>query len=341
MAATGAMLIFLIQNRVFRATRGGMAMIYLLALNLILLLIRVTSTYPIGTSTRFLGADDANFNNVAWTLLISLFLQMAFMAIAIGRRRRTDFLILRRKIRFAATAQSLAIERKEVAKLAAERFSLLKMLTHEVRQPLNNAQAALQSMLDDLARHKDASPSLDKAVRRAQKTLGSIALSVSNSIVGASLIHQNRPVALEMTDLCAVAHLALLDATPDERKLIEIHFDQDVIYANADPIILRLAIRNLVENALKYSPPASPIQFGVRVDEQNLATIISVRNTLTDPVLLEGDIFAKETRGADSSYEGSGLGLYIVREVAKIHQGTLDYWIDGGDQVTFSLSIPS
>lgn len=341
MTATAAMLIFLMQNRTFRATRGGIAMIYLLALNLLLLVIRVTSTYPIGSATRFLGKDDANFNNVAWTLLISLLLQIAFMGIVIGRRRRMDFLILRRKIRLSAIAESLAVERKEVAKLAAERFSLLQMLTHEVRQPLNNAQAALQSMLDELSRQAVSYPALDSTLRRTQKTMGAIALSVSNSIVGASLIHRNRDSNLEMTDICAVAHLALFDITPEDRVVINVHFDQEVIYANADPIILRLAIRNLLENAVKYSPAGSPIHFAVTIDEAQLCTVIQVRNTLVDSAMLEGDIFNRNTRGADSSYDGSGLGLYIVKEVAKIHHGTLNYEIDNGSHVTFRLAIPS
>ncbi len=56
--------------------------------------------------------------------------------------------------------------------------------------------------------------------------------------------------------------------------------------------------------------------------------------------MLEGDIFARNKRGVDSRYNGDGLGLFIVKEVAEMHGGMLDHKITG-DQVTFQLEIPA
>jgi signal transduction histidine kinase len=56
--------------------------------------------------------------------------------------------------------------------------------------------------------------------------------------------------------------------------------------------------------------------------------------------MLDGDLFARNTRGADRRYGGDGLGLFIVNEVAKMHGGLLHFDI-AGDKVTFRLEIPA
>jgi hypothetical protein len=56
------------------------------------------------------------------------------------------------------------------------------------------------------------------------------------------------------------------------------HLERPLIYADAAPIILRLAIRNLLQKALKYSPSGSPILFEMVTDEEKLALVIRVIN---------------------------------------------------------------
>jgi signal transduction histidine kinase len=55
--------------------------------------------------------------------------------------------------------------------------------------------------------------------------------------------------------------------------------EQPLIYADAAAIILRLAIRNFLENVLKYSPSGSPILFEMVTDEEKLPLVIRVTNT--------------------------------------------------------------
>lgn len=50
---------------------------------------------------------------------------------------------------------------------------------------------------------------------------------------------------------------------------------------------------------------------------------------------------SRNKRGVDRLYEGSGLGLYIVRAVADLHHGDVSYHLVNGNQVAFELSIPA
>jgi signal transduction histidine kinase len=76
-------------------------------------------------------------------------------------------------------------------------------------------------------------------------------------------------------------------------------------------------------------------------DEKKLALVIRVTNKINDQSTLSADIFERNKRGGDSLHEGSGLGLYIVREVAELHKGDVSYHLVDGNQVAFELTIPA
>lgn len=266
---------------------------------------------------------------------------MAFIGLITGRQARENFFKLRKSVRIQQVISQSKINEKLSAALAEERYHLLKMLTHEVRQPLNTAQATLDTISYQLGQEQTEPEHIQQTVMRAQSTINSVVLSISNSILGATLITQGRPSQLQSIDLCDVSQLALTDIEPSQRSRIHQKFEQPVIYIDADPIILRLAIRNLLENALKYSPSGTPVLFELVTDEEKLALVIRVTNKLNEKSTLNADIFERNKRGVDSRYEGSGLGLYIVRAVAEMHKGDVSYHLVNGNQVAFELSMPA
>jgi signal transduction histidine kinase len=298
------------------------------------------TSYPIGSQTRFIPTDGASPDHIIITAVLSFFFHMAFIGLIIGRQARENNFKSRKAARIQQAVEHSKTKEKASAALAEERYDLLKLLTHEVRQPLNTAQAALDKIGQELHREQTAPDYIQQTLIKAQSTINSVELSISNSILGATLIAQGRPSQLHSIDLCDVAQLALFDLDPSQRSRIQKRFEQPVIFAEADPIILRLAIRNLLENALNYSPSDKPIFFEIVTNEEKLVLVIRVTNNLNDQSTLSADIFERNKRGVDSRHEGSGLGLYIVREVAKLHKGDVSYHLVNGDQVAFELAIP-
>lgn len=335
-----AALLYLKANRAWLGLRPAKLTQVVLWLSIIAFVSRIPEAYPIGSQTRFVGEGSDQSLNLFMVCAFSFLLQISFLGLIVSRQLRDQLLSARRASRIHVHAIAMREKQRESAALADERFHLLKMLTHEVRQPLNTAQAALQSVIDEVGRNDATSKETHPAIDRALVTLNSIALSISNSILGATLIAKGRVAQFQMIDLCAVSQLSLLDINPSDRKRIVYDFAQDVIFAEADPIVLRLAIRNLLENALKYSPAGTAVHFEIRIDEEEMSAIFRVINEVTDPASLKGDIFERDKRGVDSRYEGFGLGLYIVREVAAIHRGHLQYNIIDSGGVAFELHIP-
>jgi signal transduction histidine kinase len=97
------------------------------------------------------------------------------------------------------------------------------------------------------------------------------------------------------------------------------------------------AIRNLLENALKYTPKASPIT----VSLNNTTVKISDKGTGVAPADKE-KIFGKFSRPDRQRGQGAGLGLFIVSRIMQIHGGSVsvDNAPDGGAVFTLSFPIP-
>ena len=340
MSATLACLFYMYANKMWVGLRPVFFTAAVLVSSLFGFVYLLLNAYPIGSNTRFAGTGTGPATHLILLCVFMFLFHMAFIGLTVARQNREQFLQLRRLNRIQAVAERSMYKEQQSAALAEERNQLLKMLTHEVRQPLNTAQAALQIVVEQLGRARTARVSVQQNVVKAQSTLNAIVLSISNSILGATMITEGRPIQLRVTDLCEVAQLALTDLNPLQSGRIQPSFEEPAIFAEADPIILRLAIRNLLDNALKYSPPDTPILFELAIDEEKMALVIRVTNELVNPLTLNADIFQLNKRGVDSTYEGSGLGLYIVKKVAKMHNGDLDYHIVNENQVVFELTIP-
>ncbi len=331
-------ILYLKGNRAWLGLRPAILTEAVLWLSIAAFASRIAIAYPFGDVTRF--ADTSSPLNQLLLAFFQFMLQISFLGLIVSRQLREQQFRARRAGRVSLQSIAMRQKQSETASIAEERFQLLKMLTHEVRQPLNTAQAALQSVIEEVGHGNTKPDQVRPVLDRALVTLNSIALSISNSILGATLITKGRTAQFQMIDLCSISQMALLDINPADRARIEHRFAQEVIFAEADPIVLRLAIRNLLENALKYSPAKSKVLFQLQVDEDEMGAIFTITNEVANLSTLDGDIFGLEKRGADSRYEGFGLGLYIVKEVAVMHRGHLDYTIADDKNVTFALHLP-
>lgn len=98
------------------------------------------------------------------------------------------------------------------------------------------------------------------------------------------------------------------------------------------------AFANLVGNAIKHGDPDKNIEINAFIDEGQF--IFSVTNDLIFPQHVSdlSNLFEPFTRGANS--KGLGLGLFIAREIAKLHKGTITVHLDNS-KITFKLLIPA
>jgi len=88
-----------------------------------------------------------------------------------------------------------------------------------------------------------------------------------------------------------------------------------------DPKLLFHAFSNLISNAIKYSPPGSPIEVVARVEQSWL--VVQVRDRgIGIPARDRERLFERYFRGSNAtSIAGTGVGLHLVAMVVSLHQG--------------------
>ncbi|MEJ7810262.1 MAG: heavy metal sensor histidine kinase [Gemmatimonadaceae bacterium] len=142
-------------------------------------------------------------------------------------------------------------------------------------------------------------------------------------------------------ELASVAEF--MDALASDRAVTIAVDVPDALYVEADRVLLRRALVNLVTNAIRHTPAGGRVALEARPDDA--AAVVRVRDTgvgISPEVLPR--VFDRHFRGppacTDRS-EGAGLGLSIVRGVMTLHGGTAEVESEGGRGTCVTLRFPA
>ena len=114
-------------------------------------------------------------------------------------------------------------------------------------------------------------------------------------------------------------------------------------HVNGDPNLLQIVVTNLINNAIKYGMPETPITVRLTEDEKNYIVSVSNQGVGISKEDIEQRLFKKFNRMRQKGTEGvkgSGLGLYICKKIVEKHQGKI--WVESkvGESATFYFTIP-
>jgi CheY-like chemotaxis protein len=124
----------------------------------------------------------------------------------------------------------------------------------------------------------------------------------------------------------------------------EVRREGEPVHVNADPARLEQVVNNLLDNALKYTPPGGRVTISTgRVDD---VAVLQVRDTgqgiRTDLLGRVFDLFVQEPQSLDRSRGGLGLGLALVRRLVELHGGGVAAWSAGpGQGSEFTVRLPA
>lgn len=221
-----------------------------------------------------------------------------------------------------------------------ERDELLRLLAHEVRQPLNNAMAALHATHRALGTQGIDPEVAGQRVRRAESVLGQITGTLDNTLAATALLASPDRVEPRDVDIDTVTALSIGDLALGLRSRVQVHRVSQVRTATMDAGLMRLALRNLLSNAGTYSPPGAPVVLRVTDSDEPLGLVFAVidQGPGVSPELA-ATLFQRGVRGRRDG-GGHGLGLYVVRRVAELHGGSVDVGPNPGGGAIFRLTLP-
>ncbi len=216
------------------------------------------------------------------------------------------------EIRPLAAAMNDLLARLSAARQREQAF--LGDAAHELRTPLTALRLQLDALLvaaDDAERSRAAEAlraGLDRAARLVEQLL---TLSRQDSAPPA----QVQPVALD-----ALARQVIQELIPlaDARRIDLGLAQSSPIEVNGDADALRALLRNLVDNAIRYTPQGGRVDVAVFEDDARPALRVCDTGRGIAPEERER-VFERFYRPAGSDGVGSGLGLAIVRKIAQAH----------------------
>jgi two-component system, OmpR family, sensor histidine kinase KdpD len=230
--------------------------------------------------------------------------------------------------------------RAEAARQSEEfKSTLLDGLAHEFKTPLTSIKAATTSLLtagiSDPAQWYELLSIIDEEAGRLSR-LVTEALHLARIEAGKIQLNKQPYSVRRLIENTLKGRESELDD-----RSIQLSIAEDLPDIPMDANLMELALRQLLDNAIKYSPPASVIRITAEITGN--AVSIGIRNR--GKAFSESEqirIFEKFYRGADAQHRvaGSGLGLSISREILMAHGGNIHMESDAEQEVEFIAVLP-
>jgi two-component system sensor histidine kinase KdpD len=265
-------------------------------------------------------------------------------------RRFEDPTLLQQLDTFAGQA-ALALERaqladraqKEEVEVEAERLrtSLLSSLSHDMRTPLGAITGAASSLLDQSggnvlteSARRELLQSILHEANRMNRLIGNLLDMIR--VESGALQVQKEWEPLE--EPLGVALIRLQDRLRDHP--VQVHLPPDLPLVPIDGVLIEQVFVNLLENAVKYTPPGTPIEISAAQVDGRVRVDVADRGPGV-PAGEEGRVFDKFYRIAGAaSVSGVGLGLTICRGIVTAHGGRI--WVEDrpGGGALFRFTLP-
>lgn len=267
----------------------------------------------------------------------------------------------RRLMEAFASQTALAIERAQLAETARQaellqqreklQTALFNSISHDLRTPLASITGILSSLLEeDTELHPAAQQELLKTAHEEAHRLNQL---VGNLLDMSRLEAGALKVSHQPSDIQDVIGAALqrLDTTLTGRE-VRVELSPNLPLVPLDFVLIVQALVNVLDNALKYSPPDTPLDISARLSGNSLEMQVADRGPGLPPEDLKR-IFDKFYRGPYTSHDlpadrqkkgdgpaGTGLGLSISSGIIEAHHGCI--WAENrpGGGLVMTLTLP-
>ncbi|WP_322800363.1 sensor histidine kinase KdpD [Thermoflexus sp.] len=255
----------------------------------------------------------------------------------------------RQRLEAFANLAALAFERAYLAEQAHQarlleerdrlQSALLSSISHNLRTPLVTILGALTALQES---DEGMAPETRRALLRTAREEAERMNRLVSNLLAVTRIEAGglrvRKEPCEVQDLLNAALERLKSRLQD--RPIDVRLPPDLPLIPMDLTLMEEALANILDNAVKYSPPGSPIEIEARLVGDRLEIDVADRGVGIPPHELERifEKFYRIPRAGESG--GLGLGLTIARSMVEAHGGTIRALNRPGGGTVFRISLP-
>ncbi|WP_026550359.1 ATP-binding protein [Arthrobacter sp. Br18] len=234
----------------------------------------------------------------------------------------------------------LADDRTEITRTEEIRNDFVANVSHELKTPVGAisllAETIHEAAEDEVAVRRFAQRMHKESARLSALVQDIIELS---RLQGADVVRSGKPVNINTVISEAVDRNKL----PAESKRIQIVVGGSVaLPVYGDPDLLMTAFRNLIDNAIRYSPEGTRVGVGLRSRDGLVQVSVTDQGAGITPEEQERifERFYRIDAARSRQTGGTGLGLSIVKHVVSNHGGEVTVWSQAGQGSTFTVRLP-
>ena len=216
---------------------------------------------------------------------------------------------------------------------------LIATLGHEMRNPLGAMRMAVRLVRD--SQERSIREHARVVLERQMDVLERLVADMLGGIAAQQGTLQLQLEPFDLTEVVAAAVESARHLTDQKRQVLEMELPDASVAVVADRMRVHQVVSNLLANAARYTPEHGTVSVCMRAERD--AATITVRDTgqgiASDDLAV---IFQPFTRGGRPREDGGiGLGLWLAREIAVRHGGSVDAHSEGlGQGATFTFHLP-
>ncbi|GAA5234282.1 histidine kinase [Verticiella sediminum] len=267
-------------------------------------------------------------------MMATMLLVMAVGVYRIRHERRTHW-----------EREQLARELRMEREASFHQRQFMGMVSHEFRTPLAVISGTLENLLAQPTEDARVRQRYDKIQRAANRLVQLTDNCLADARLSAGTLYLDTVPTPLLPLLESAASLVEVGDTHDLRITLDglpvPHGVDAGPVLPADAALLRICLSNLLDNAVKYTP-AGTIRVDVQVGDNRIVVSISDRGPGI-PAAQAEEVFERYRRGArpDAERAGSGLGLFVSRQIARAHGGELTLAANTAHGCRFDLVLPT
>jgi signal transduction histidine kinase len=239
---------------------------------------------------------------------------------------------------------------RQAHKVELAKSEFVTLASHQLRTPISAVKWFSEFLLDDDKLTKEQR----EHVSQIHESNERMAALVTELLTISSLELGSLPIRAEPAKLATIAHAALEEEramlTRHKELTIREHYDKDLPDVALDPSLFKLILQHLISNSLKYTPKGGSVSLEITQTTKKVVpgSKGSIAIVLNDsgygiPKNAQHRVFTKFFRAdnaKDKDTDGTGLGLYLIKEVLGHVGGEISFTSTEGTGTTFVVLLP-